>query len=223
MFMVRLESAIRGLAVRPSRDPLLMSDTRPITTARFRVQVACYSHSRSQDRLASNDELEDLVGKYSKLIASAIRRVCARRYQYVAEDVQQEVYVAIWQQLRAGKKIDYPASYIYKVALTTALRMVRRQVRERDVAIEAEVLKEQATSLADNVEVELDKKRRLEAAISQLPEQTSRALRAYLLGFNHEEVADLLGISPSTARHTIYRGIASLKSIMQSSEENACD
>lgn len=72
------------------------------------------------------ETFEALLQSYSRLVASAIRRVCARRYQALIPDIEQEVSIALWKRLGSGKEIDHPASYLYKVALTTALSVVRK-------------------------------------------------------------------------------------------------
>src|SRR5262245_29399925 len=78
-------------------------------------------------------EMETLVRRYAGLIASAIRRVCGGARRHLQPDVEQDVYLALWKRLQTGKSIDHPASYLYKVALTTALASVRRQPREQSL------------------------------------------------------------------------------------------
>src|SRR5437660_1686632 len=63
-------------------------------------------------------------------MSSAIRRVCGRRFHNLVPDVAQEGYAALWNVLKSGKKIAHPTSYLYKVALTTALTMVRKNTPE---------------------------------------------------------------------------------------------
>ena len=75
------------------------------------------------------ERFERLVRPHARLIAGVIRRVCGRRHQALVPDVEQEVYLALWKRLGAGKEIEHPASYLYRVALTTAIAVVRRQAR----------------------------------------------------------------------------------------------
>src|SRR5258706_1537932 len=69
-----------------------------------------------------------LVEKHAKVVSSAIRRVCGRSYGVLGPDIEQEVRIALWQRLQRGKEIEYPVSYLYKMALTTALEAVRKQI-----------------------------------------------------------------------------------------------
>ena len=168
--------------------------------------------------MSSKIKLERLVTQYSSLIADAIRRVCARHYGFVAPDVTQEVHVALWRQLEAGNSPEREASYVYKVALTTALREVRRVQREREVAVEQELLNQQLNTPDDEVARDIERAALLESALDTLEGPQRRAVRAYLAGFNHHEVAELLGITPAQARHAIYRGIERLTSALAARE-----
>lgn len=161
----------------------------------------------------SAEEFEELVREHARLMASAIRRVCGRRHRELVPDVQQEVYVALWKLLNSGKTIDYPTSYLYKMALTTALAQVRKLERVDLAPVDPEL---------DTAEIDLgwggllpvERSQLLEQVLGRLDEDPARALRAYLAGFNHQEVADLFGWSPSRARHLIYRSIERLKKAM---------
>ncbi len=54
--------------------------------------------------------------------------------------------------------------------------------------------------------------RLLEEMLGKLNIEQARALRGYLSGLNHREVAALFGWSESVARHRIYRGLETLRS-----------
>src|SRR5262249_35772400 len=152
----------------------------------------------------------------SRLVASAIRRVCARRYGSLAPDIQQEVYVALWNRLGSGKEIEHPGSYVYKVALTTALAVVRKHLPAAEPLRDAEEAAPTgggASPFAGLLPAE--RARLLAEVLEQLPVEQARAVRAHLAGYGHDEVASLFGWSESVARHRIYRGIEALKERMK--------
>jgi RNA polymerase sigma-70 factor, ECF subfamily len=153
---------------------------------------------------------EALLRQYSRLMASAARRVCGRRHRELVDDVEQEVRLALWRRLQGGRAIDHPASYLYKVALTTALALIRRQGETEPVDERTpEMPSEAATGTVGLLAAE--RSRLLQQVLAQLPAEQERALRAHLAGFNHHEVAALYGWSPSVARHRIYRGLDTLR------------
>ncbi len=160
-----------------------------------------------------NEEFESLLRNHARLVSSAIRRVCSRRYGALVPDIEQEVYVALWKRLESGKEITHPVSYLYKVALTTALSVIRKHLPAADApAREAEdgpIPRPAFLGLAP-----AEQGRLLAEALGSLPAEESRAVRAYLAGFNHEELADLYGWSSSVARHRIYRGLEKVRRMM---------
>ena len=164
--------------------------------------------------MSDDEDFERLISQYADVIGAAIHRVCARQYNQLIPDVRQEVHIAMWRQLSAGKKPDRPASYIYKVALTTALAAIRRLNRENEIISEVGVITDRLGPDKLDTDEALDRARKLEEALDSLSERYRRAVKAYLAGFNHTEVAELLEISESAARHAIYRGIEQLNEAM---------
>lgn len=156
-------------------------------------------------------KFEALTRDYAKVMGSAIRRVCGQRHSALVPDVEQEVRLALWKRLESGNEIRYPTSYLYKVALTTALAMVRKLEPEDSSLDEA---MEKGSEPRANSGHELDEAERavlIQQALESLESDHERALRAWLAGFNHVEVADLYGWTESVARHRIYRGLDRLR------------
>ena len=146
-----------------------------------------------------------LVDEHARVIASAIRRVCSRRHRALVPDVEQDVRAALWKRLQSGKEIVHPVSYLYKMALTTALAAIRRS---------PEVSNGPASDLSKAPDagqflglLPVEQSRLLSEALALLSPEENRAVRAHLAGFNHEDVARLFGWSESVARHRIYRGL----------------
>lgn len=158
-----------------------------------------------------HEQFTALIENYSRVVSAAIRRVCARHYGSLIPDVEQEVRVALWKRLEKGKEINHPASYLYKVALTTALAVVRQNVPEvMPIETQTETASTgRAHAFGDLLPAE--RAQLLAEVLALLPTETSRAVRAHLAGFSHTEVASLYGWTASVARHRIYRGIALLR------------
>jgi RNA polymerase sigma factor (sigma-70 family) len=151
----------------------------------------------------------ELVDEHARLMSSAIRRVCSDRG--LIPDIEQEVRLALWRRVQDGKGIEYPASYVYKVALTTAATLMRRNSRH-GVPVDAATLEARAAGPESAAGLSAaERKLMLEQMLAELPREEERALRAYLSGFNHTEVAELFAWTESTARHRIYRTLDKLR------------
>ncbi len=152
-------------------------------------------------------EFDQIVRKYSTVIAAAIRRVCLQRYESLLPDVTQEVHVALWKAIKEKKQIDNPAAYIYRVALTTGLKIVEREKRQAVASSSSE----NSEAMVDPRSEILERAKLLEQLLDKLKPDEAKALRAYLAGYSHTEIAQLFGWSPSVARHNVYRSIDKLK------------
>jgi RNA polymerase sigma factor (sigma-70 family) len=150
-----------------------------------------------------------LLREHARIVSSAIRRVCGSRYGTLVPDIEQEVSLALWKRLDSGKEIEHPISYLYKMALTTALAVVRRHAAATEVPAETRGRKQPAGEFLGLAGPEQG--RLLAESLERLPPEQARAVRAYLAGFNHEEVATLFAWTPSAARHHIYRGLERLR------------
>ena len=155
------------------------------------------------------ERFEHLVRPHARLIAGVIRRVCGRRHQALVPDVEQEVYLALWKRLGAGKEIEHPASYLYRVALTTALRLVRRQAAE-PASFEEAGVEDREEPQPGGIPV-AERARMIAEVLERLDPDDARALRGYLAGFSHVEIARLYGWSESVARHRVYRTLERLR------------
>jgi RNA polymerase sigma factor (sigma-70 family) len=166
---------------------------------------------RNKLMVSPQEEFLAFIQPYKGIITSAVRRGCGAADPWLHPDVEQEVYLALWQRWQEGPRLDYPISYLYKVALRTALAMVRTNPSQN---LEMHTAVRHSQAAQGTATQELSSAERtclLTELLDQLPLEQARAMRAYLAGFTAVEVARLYGWSPSVARHRIYRGLQSLR------------
>jgi RNA polymerase sigma factor (sigma-70 family) len=170
------------------------------------VQVTVPS-SKAQD-----EAFLTFIHQYTRLIRHTIWRVCGDTYPALQADVEQEVYLALWERWRADQGIDHPVSYLYNVALRTA----RAVLRTHAAAVPFDDVDPGAvarqTAPADET-LTTERALLLRAYLDQVSEEQARAVRAYLAGFTQREIASLYGWSAAVARHRIYRGLQALQSL----------
>jgi RNA polymerase sigma factor (sigma-70 family) len=161
-------------------------------------------------------DFERLVEKYARLLAAVARRVCGQRYQSLLPDIEQEIRLALWKRLQAGNDIRHPTSYLYKVALATSLAVIRRyRPRHEDLTADPP---EPDTRDAPRL-LPAERARLTEQVLDSLDPDAARAIRGYLTGLNHEELAALYGWSPSVARHLVYRTLEQLRQRLARDED----
>ena len=160
-----------------------------------------------------HDTFLTFVQQYSRLIRHTIWRVCGEGSPDLQADIEQEVYLTLWERWAADRRIDYPVAYLYKVALRTALAVLRSSpAAPATVPVEeAELGALGHHTLAEDTTLTTEHAMLLTACLEQLPVDQGRAVRAYLAGFTQRDIAQLYGWSGAVTRHRIYRGLQALK------------
>jgi RNA polymerase sigma-70 factor (ECF subfamily) len=153
------------------------------------------------DRLRKGDQraLADLYDGYAGLVHGLALRVL--RDQRAAEDVTQDVFVALWQDphrfdATRGTLRGFLATMAHRRAVDAVRRDEARRARESRVA-RAPAL---GPDPADTV-IDLGDSERVRHLVARLPAAQRRALElAYFAGRTYRQVAEELGIPEGTAK-----------------------
>jgi len=133
------------------------------------------------------------------------------------DEVMQEVRIRVWRSKLTSEQIAaVGASYVYRVAVSAALDIMRAR-RTRRVGL-AESIDDSHLALAaatpdPHAAAEgLELAEQVAQAIEMIPASRRPVVRMYLAGYPREEIADLLGWSEAKTRNLLYRGLADLRS-----------
>jgi RNA polymerase sigma-70 factor (ECF subfamily) len=167
-------------------------------------------------RIRDKDEraIEALYARYSGPLYSLAYQVTgADRF---AQDVVQEVFVAVWKDAaRFDPSRGAASSWLFALARHKAIDLVRREanVRKRTADVDLEFREAE-----DDVDQEAWLRLRrdtVRAAIQQLPEAQRTALElAFFAGLTHVEVAEKLDIPLGTAKTRIRTALLRLRDIL---------
>jgi RNA polymerase sigma factor (sigma-70 family) len=169
--------------------------------------------SSALDRFSS--ELEAAVGRFAALV----RRVGLKHRLSEAdlEDVLQEVRIRLWRarsRPQSEQIEQVPASYVYRVAVSAAVDLLRRRRArgaEQTVTLdETEELIDHHSDPARSVE-ESELSAQLVRAIEAITPSRRPVVRMHLAGYSREEVAQVMGWSEAKTRNLLYRGLADLR------------
>jgi len=122
-----------------------------------------------------------------------------------AEDLYQEMLVQLWRSLpgfRAASSID---TWVYRVALNTAMGQRRRREARRETPLEPWHLDVEA---GPGPEEQLEQRRRLDSlygAVERLPEMDRALVAMYLDGCGYGEMSEVLGLSESNVGVRLHR------------------
>jgi len=175
---------------------------------------AARDDARLRDRLVFGDETAfiDLYERYSSLVYTIAARVtCDRR---AAEDVTQEVFLAVWQSPLAfdparGSLRGWMAMMAHRRAVDLTRREEAHRRRSRDGRLYAGAVS-RGDPVGDQVS-DADAAERVGTALQALPEHLSRAITlAYLEGLTYRQVATVLGVPEGTAKSRLREGLRRL-------------
>ena len=157
--------------------------------------------------------IEALITRFRTMV----RSVGARRGLVEADldEVMQDVRIRLWQAGEGGKTLEeLGSSYLYQVATTAALDLLRRRRARR--ANDTEDIREH-TDLTTDTESPHDTVEgrelasKIDAALDTLAIDRRVAVRLHLSGYDREDIARMLGWTEARTRNLVYRGLDDLR------------
>ena len=138
------------------------------------------------------------LSAYQGVLFKVVRAHAFTRHDQ--EDLFQEIATQVWLSVPGFEGNSAPSTWVYRVALNTAISWSRKELRRRD-----------KTQAPDGVAVALELRNsdpRLEWRYGQIEQlnEIDRSLTVLLLdGFSYREMAEALGISQANVGVRIHR------------------
>lgn len=185
--------------------------------------------SKQRDKLSASD-VEDLslaikAGKGDQFAFEQIYRkhhrkvysLCLRilKETDTAEDITQELFIQVYRKIHTFKGDAKFSTWLHKTTVNQALMYLRKIKNQEQVGVNA-----------DTIEIESDRKGYvrpakvieqidLERAIEQLPEGYFKVFVLHdIEGWDHSEVAKILGISVGTSKSQLHKARLKLKKLV---------
>lgn len=155
------------------------------------------------DRILSGETslYADLVEKYQRYVFTIVSKILPARGE--AEEASQDSFIKAFQSLKAFNRESKFSTWLYRIAFNTAVSYGRKQ-RKGQISIENTVIV-QSHEGEHQMEHE-DKKKFLDQALARLGEVDRTALTLfYLQELSLEEIAQVTGMQPNTAKVRIHR------------------
>jgi len=159
-----------------------------------------------------------LYDAYVDAVFHTCLRICGHSTD--AEDVTQETFIRVFRRLRTFNGTSSLGAWIKRIAVNTSLNHLRGQ-RQMTALEDAPEL----TSPADNKELypseglTVD---RIHRAIQKLPDGSRTVLTLHLLeGYQHKEIAGILGITESTSKSQYHRAKKLLQGFLEPNRQRA--
>ena len=150
---------------------------------------------------------------------SRILRVC-RVYSWNSadqDDLYQEILFQIWRSLPALKEKQFANTWLYRVAINTAISFVRKRAShsERVIHFEPADLTRKIESRQATEENSDDRMANLYTAIFKLDSLEKALVTLFLEDFTYEEMAEITGISANNVGVMLHRAKKKLSSLIK--------
>lgn len=135
-------------------------------------------------------------------------RICQRytRTTSEAEDIFQDAFVKIFQKITSLENHMSVDNWVKVIVIRTAVSHYRSEINECPVPIEQELLYMESSSDYENILARIDMDVLL-GIIGGLPVGYRTVINLYLIdGYSHEEIGQLLSITPGTSKSQLYKG-----------------
>lgn len=149
---------------------------------------------------ATEREFASIIQEHSKII----NKVC---YFYASdkipfEDLRQEVYVNIWLGLNKFREESKLSTWIYRVAVNSALMTLRSSKQRIDVVpINLEIIN--ATTETDDTQRE--NLQTIQTLIKRLKDFEKAIILLWLDDYSYDEISEILGLKRNTVAVKIHR------------------
>jgi RNA polymerase sigma-70 factor, ECF subfamily len=130
-----------------------------------------------------------------------------------AEDIVQEVFLALFRHLRLGRAQHNLRGWLFQVAHNLALKQRKRIRRQLAQASWDDTLLARCSDPAPNPEARFaqnERRRRLRSVVHALPERERRCLFLRAEGLQYRDIARALGISLGSVAKSMGRAITRL-------------
>ena len=130
-----------------------------------------------------------------------------------AEELTQDVFVRAWQKLALFRGESSFATWLHRLAVNVIIERFRTlgTARERFLSDSEAVLDMAPATRTKHSDLSMD----LQAAIAQLPHGARTVFVLHdVEGYRHDEIGDILGVSPGTSKSQLHRARQTLRGLL---------
>ena len=166
------------------------------------------SHLISES-IVGNIKMQELL--YQKF-AETMYYLCLRYVKNVpdAEDVLQEGFIKVFKNLASYKNEGSFEGWIRKIMIRTALSHLRDNKKHNNRLVLEEFFEEKENNILNKIS-----EKEILVSVTKLPPGFKKIFMLYVIeGYNHREIAEILGCSEGTCKSQFYRSRNRLQKIL---------
>jgi len=146
-----------------------------------------------------------LMEAYQQRLYNQVRRMVHSHDD--TDDILQNVFVKIWKNLDSFREDAQLYTWLYRIAMNEALTFLQKQKRHPTVEFEDYKMENQYRT-HNNTLTPADIEKKLEAALSQLPERQKEVFNLrYYDEMTYEEMSELLGLTTGALKASFHHAV----------------
>ena len=164
--------------------------------------------------------LERVVARFASVV-----RLAGRSRGLDANDLDlliQDVRVRLWNSGASREKLDaLGSSYLYRVAMSAAIDLLRQRRARREETIEETVVASPAALSVAAIDFSEhdDLAHRMQTALGAMARNRRVVVQLHLEGYERPEIASMTGWSDAKVRNLLYRGLDDLRALLSESQK----
>ncbi|HYG14540.1 MAG TPA: sigma-70 family RNA polymerase sigma factor [Bacteroidia bacterium] len=165
----------------------------------------------------SNDRLyqKQLYERFARKMLTVC--LCYARDRYEAENVLQEGFIKIFENLKNYKPTGSFEGWIRRIIVNTATDYYRKMKRIKYIEVDVD----EAESKVSTMDIDKFATEDIVNAIQKLPEGGRMVFTLFAIeGYSHAEIAEQLGISVGTSKSQYARARTLLQTTLKNNERN---
>jgi RNA polymerase sigma-70 factor, ECF subfamily len=130
------------------------------------------------------------------------------------DDIVQDVFVKLYLHIEAGVTVEYPKTWLYKVATNTCLNSIGRNKETHSI----ENVGHLETNIADSIDTKIEndeQQRMLQNALLKLKDNERAIVILYSEGLSYKEIAEASGVRFSSIGKVLSRSLEKLKPLLK--------
>lgn len=158
-------------------------------------------------RAAAGDvsAFEQLYRQHLPRVNSLVRRMTGGRD---SDEVTQDVFVRVWQKLASFRGESAFGTWLHRLAVNVVIERFRVEAQRRMRLHDGEEIFETLPAPVRSGDLSMD----FEAALMKLPDGAREIFVLHdVEGYKHQEIADMLEISPGTSKAQLHRARTMLR------------
>jgi RNA polymerase sigma-70 factor (ECF subfamily) len=129
-----------------------------------------------------------------------------------AADIVQEVFIKFYRQMQANINIEFPKTYLSKMATNECLNFLTR--KRKHLSLE-DAKNLECNENVENQIIKIETQTLVQQAINHLKTKEQILLGLYSENFSYKEISEISGVKFSTVGKAVARALEKLKHILE--------